>query len=265
MKIGVVQFRPELFKVERNLQKALDLVKEFDGDLLIFPELAFSGYLFSSKREVENVSKFNSSAEKRWMDFSKKKNCALIFGYPERSNGNFYNSSMFIFPNGKKRIYRKTHLFSEEKKFFTPGDSGFFVERFKGVKVGLAICFDWFFPESFRTLSLMGADLIAHSANLVMPYCQDSNVYSSLKNKVYIATANRWGKDENQRRILEFTGKSQITDPNGKIIAKALESGDILVEAEIDVSLSRDKHINIFNDVFEDRKPAFYKLNGEKT
>ncbi len=231
---------------------------------MIFPELAFSGYLFSSKKEVEDVSKFNSLVEKKWADFSKEKDCAVIFGYPEKSNENFYNSSMFIFPNGKKRIYRKTHLFFEEKKFFTPGNSGFFVEEFKGTKIGLAICFDWFFPESFRTLSLMGADLIAHSANLVMPYCQDSNVYASLQNRVYIATANRWGKDENRGKVLEFTGKSQITDPNGKIIAKALESEDTLVETEIDVSLSRDKHINAFNDVFEDRKPDFYKLNGEK-
>ncbi len=190
MKIGIVQFRPELFKVERNLQMAFELVKKFDGDLLIFPELAFSGYLFSSKKEVEDVSKSNLSVEKQWMNFSKKKNCAVIFGYPEKSNGNLYNSSMFISPDGKKRIYRKTHLFFEEKKFFAPGDSGFFVEEFKGTKIGLAICFDWFFPESFRTLSLMGADLIAHSANLVMPYCQDSNVYASLQNRVYIATAN---------------------------------------------------------------------------
>lgn len=267
MKIGVVQFRPELFKVEKNLQTALNLAKKFDGDLLIFPELAFSGYLFSSKKEVEGVSKFNSLVEKKWADFSKEKNCAVIFGYPERSNEIFYNSSMFIFPSGEKRIYRKTHLFFEEKKFFNPGNSGFFVEEFRDVKIGLAICFDWFFPESFRILTLMGADLIAHSSNLVMPYCQDSNVYASLQNRVYIATANRWGKDENHGKNLEFTGKSQITDPNGRVIAKALESGNALLETEINTSLSRDKRINAFNDIFEDRRPDFYQVfsKGEKS
>ena len=257
-KIGVVQFWPKLFEVEKNLRKALNLVKDFDGDFLVFPELSFTGYLFNSEKEIERVSRFNRMVERRWMEFSRDKKCTVIFGFPEKEKVNFFNSSMMIFPDGKKRVYRKTHLFSEEKKFFKPGDTGFFVEEFRGVKVGLAICFDWFFPESFRTLSLMGADLIAHSANLVMPYCQDSNVYASLQNRVYIATANRWGKDANQGKELIFTGKSQITAPNGITLKKASERGDTLLEVEINTAFSKDKRINKFNDVFEDRKPKFY-------
>jgi predicted amidohydrolase len=260
MKIGVVQFKPTLFDVKNNLKKALKIMENSSAELFILPELAFSGYLFNSKNEVEEVVKLNDFVENKMTTFSKEKSCAVVFGYPEKSEDKFYNSSMLILPNERKRNYRKTHLFFEEKHFFTPGDTGFFVEEFRGVKVGLAICFDWFFPESFRTLALMGADVIAHSANLVMPYCQDSNVYASLQNRVYIATANRWGKDKNGEKSLEFTGKSQVTSPMGKIMARAPEKDDTILEVDVDVSVSRDKHLNPLNNVFEDRQPTFYLI-----
>ena len=258
MRVGVVQFKPTLFDVKNNLKKALKIMENSSAELFVLPELAFSGYLFNSKKEVEEVAKLNDFVEDEMTAFSKKKSCAVVFGYPEKSEDKFYNSSTLILPDGRKRNYRKTHLFYEEKLLFTPGDTGFFVEEFRGIKVGLAICFDWFFPESFRTLALMGADIIAHSANLVMPYCQDSNVYASLQNRVYIATANRWGKDKNGEKSLEFTGKSQITSPTGEIMAQAPEKSDTILEVGVDVSISRDKHLNSLNNIFEDRKPNFY-------
>ncbi len=258
MKIGGVQFNPKIFEVEENLERALKLVEGFEGDLVIFPELAFSGYLFNSKEEITRVAFYNGTIEKKMMDFSEKHSCAVVYGYAEREGNIFYNSSMLIFPSGKKRVYRKTHLFFEEKKLFQPGNTGFFVEEFRGVRIGLAVCFDWFFPESFRTLALLGADVIAHSANLVMPYCQGSNVYTSIQNRVYIATANRWGEEENNGKRLTFTGQSQVTSPRGNILVRGPVKGDVLLTAEIDPQTSRDKNINEFNDIFKDRRSEFY-------
>ncbi len=260
MKIAIVQFNPELFDVKNNLKKALGLMEDSSAKLFVLPELAFSGYLFKTKDEIFEVAKLNDLVEKEIEDFSKRKGSAIVFGFPEKEGDTLYNSSMIVFPNGRKRIYRKTHLFFEEKKFFVAGNTGFFVEEFKGIKIGLAICFDWFFPESFRTLALMGADVIAHSANLVMPYCQSSNVYASLQNKVYIATANRWGKDENGEKVLEFTGKSQITSPKGEVLVQAPKDKDAILEVDVHPELSRNKHLNDLNDIFEDRKPKFYRL-----
>ncbi|MFO0767873.1 MAG: nitrilase-related carbon-nitrogen hydrolase [Nitrospiraceae bacterium] len=90
--------------------------------------------------------------------------------------------------------YRKTHLFFEETLFFDPGDSGFQVWDVGGAKVGVMICFDWFYPESARTLALMGADIIAHPSNLVLPHCPDSMVTRCLENRVFSITANRIGR-----------------------------------------------------------------------
>jgi predicted amidohydrolase len=72
-------------------------------------------------------------------------------------------------PKGFIGCYRKTHLFFEETLWFTPGDSGFQVWDIGMAKVGVMICFDWYYPESARTLALQGADIIAHPSNLVLP------------------------------------------------------------------------------------------------
>jgi predicted amidohydrolase len=90
-----------------------------------------------------------------------------------------------------------------------------FAEEFRGLRVGLAICFDWIFPESFRTLALMGADLVAHSANLVLPYCQRVDFARAVENRVYVATANRVGDEDRTGRKLAFTGGSVLVAPSG--------------------------------------------------
>jgi len=76
----------------------------------------------------------------------------------------------------------------------------------------MMICFDWFFPESARTLALKGAQLILHPSNLVMPYCQDAMITRSIENRVFSITSNRIGREGGYN----FTGKSQIVSFDGK-------------------------------------------------
>ncbi len=121
------------------------------------------------------------------------------------------------------------------------------------------ICFDWLFPESMRTLALKGAEVIAHPSNLVLPYCPDAMPVRCLENRVYSVTANRTGaemrKNESQ---LAFIGKSEIVTPGGEILARAGESEEVVMVADIDPAGSRDKKINPFNDIFKDRRPDLY-------
>jgi len=92
-------------------------------------------------------------------------------------------------PDGVIGIYRKTHLFSEEKLYFTPGNTGFRVWETGICRIGIMICFDWFFPESMRSLTLQGAEVIAHPANLVLPHCPGAMPVRCLENGVYAVTA----------------------------------------------------------------------------
>lgn len=260
MKIGLVQFRPELFQIKENVEKGVNLIKEEEADIFIFPELAFTGYTFNTKKEVEWVSEDKNGYSIRvFRDFAISKNASVVFGFAEKDGDRYYNSSILIKKDGSYRIYRKTHLFYEEKLFFEKGDTGFWIEEVNGVKIGLAICFDWFFPESFRTLSLKGAQVIAHSANLVMPYCQEANKIRSLENRVFIATSNRWGEEINALNSNKFTGMSQITNPKGEVITRFPKKGDMVKVIDIDSKEALNKNLNKYNNIFEDRIPNFYE------
>jgi predicted amidohydrolase len=263
MRVSLVQFRPKLFDIKFNVQKAINMVKNTEEDLIIFPELAFTGYAYRDIKEIEETSETagneNAYSINTFKTFANKYSKNIIFGFNEKHEGKYYNSSIFIKSDGSYSIYRKIHLFNREKLFFTPGNSGFFVEDFKGYKIGMAICFDWIFPESFRTLSILGADLIAHPSNLVMPYCQEANKIRSLENKIFIATSNRWGVEKNKDIKYQFTGMSQITDPKGNIIERYEEERDIVKTFELKLEDSRNKNINDFNNIMEDRKKEFYE------
>lgn len=261
-KVTVVQFKPELFEVKKNVEMVLKMIEGINTDLVVLPELAFTGYAFSSKSEIEKTWESPLENEgyafKAFKEFSRDTGAAVAYGFNERYKGRYYNSSVLIKRDGTFKIYRKTHLFYRENLFFTPGDTGFWVEDVNGINVGLAICFDWYFPESFRTLALLGADIILHPANLVLPYCQEANKIRSLENKVYIATANVYGTQINKEISYKFSGKSQLTSPTSEVLFRLPEEGDYVKTAEVDERLARDKSINEFNDLFKERKPKFY-------
>ncbi len=129
-----------------------------------------------------------------------------------------------------------------------------------GVNIGIMICFDWFFPETARTLALLGADIIAHPANLVLPYCQKAMITRCLENRIYAVTANRIGEEIRGEDNFVFTGASQITSYDGQILSSAPVDKIYSGFAEIDIEKVRDKKLNNFNDIFEDRRKDFYKV-----
>jgi len=124
----------------------------------------------------------------------------------------------------------------------------------------MAICFDWFFPESFRTLALKGADIIAHCSNLVMLSCQQADFVAAVQNRIFIATANRVGTEARETEALTFTGESVLGSPKGEYLLRGPKTEEAVLIAEIDPGLARSKRINALNDVFAERWPEFYGL-----
>ncbi len=261
MKVALVQNNPLFGEKKKNCEELLALIDSVSADLYILPELCYTGYQFVSLSEVLELA---DSLESEFINlFAKKaieKDAAIVFGFAEKDGDEIYNSSVMVTPCGEKYLYRKSHLFYKEKKYFKCGNTGFNVFEFRGAKIGLAICFDWYFPESFRTLALKGADIIAHSSNLVMPYCQQADFARALENRVYIFTANRIGTESREEESLTFTGESVAVSPKGEYLLRlAKESSEVKV-VEIDLNLSRNKNINPFNNIFEDRATSFYNL-----
>ena len=151
-------------------------------------------------------------------------------------------------------------IFDREKLFFDAGRSFKTVSNGEA-RLGMMICFDWLFPEAARTLALLGADIIAHPSNLVLDKCQGAMSTRCLENRVYAVTANRSGADDRGELRIAFTGRSQITAPDGSVIASAPAEGDAVEVVEVDLAAARDKRVTPGNDLLADRRPEMYRTD----
>jgi predicted amidohydrolase len=258
---GFLQFDPVFGDIKGNIARVSQTLSGKQADLVVLPELFNTGYQFISRDEVRDLSEVIPSGltTRGLIELSKEKNLHIVAGIAERDAGSFYNSAVLTGPAGFIGLYRKTHLFFEEKLWFSPGNTGFKVWETPVGNIGVMICFDWFFPESARTLALKGADIIAHPANLVLPYCPDAMLTRSLENRVYAVTANRTGSEERGgKERLEFIGTSEIVSPTGEILYRAARDSEEFGAAEVDITASHNKDLNSFNNLFKDRRKEYY-------
>lgn len=261
MKVGYYQFEPVFGDINKNLDAVADQLSSAECDLMVLPELAMSGYQFVSNEEVRLLAEPipEGPTTRRLLTLARERSMHIVAGLPERQGEHCYNSAILVGPEGFIGVYRKTHLFYEETLFFTPGDTGFCVWDIGMAKVGLLICFDWFYPEAARTLALKGADILCHPSNLVLPHCPDSMVTRSLENRVFSITANRIGAEERDgKERLLFIGKSEIVSPTGRILHRSPENQSEMTVLDIDVKEARDKCLNPYNNLIHDRQPHYY-------
>lgn len=263
MRVSALQFIPKHGHKAENIRTICRMLEGLTTDLVVLPELAISGYLFSKPEDLIPLVEDAGSGDAffTFRDLAAQRNCSIVYGYPEFCGGKLFNSAMLINPEGSFYNYRKIHLFDREKLIFNPGNEPFRVYPAKdGVKIGMMICFDWFFPESMRTLALQGAAIICHPANLVLPWGQKAMTTRALENGVFCITANRFGSETLEDITLSFTGGSQIVSPRGEVLASLPERSEVVVTVEIDPDVSQDKNLNSNNNIFADRRPEMYSL-----
>ena len=261
MRVGYVQTSPIFGELTQNFQQVENLLGNTKADLIILPELFATGYTFISKEEAESMAE-NTDGEtaKFLMGLAKKTGAVVVGGFIEKDGNYIFNSSMIVSESEVLGTYRKLHLYYKEKLWFSPGNKPFETYAVKNTKVGIMICFDWFFPETIRSLALLGADIIAHPANLVLPYCQKAIKTRCLVNRVFAVTSNRIGNEIRGEDNFTFTGSSQITSYNGEVLSTAPTNKPYIDFVEIDVTKARDKNLNKFNNIFEDRRTELYSL-----
>jgi predicted amidohydrolase len=271
MKAGYLQFKPEFGKPKVNTKKIRDMISGYEFDLLVIPELSNSGYLFSSMDELDASSESPDKGKfcEMLKAVSREKNAYIVAGFNEGtySDGKkiFFNSSILVYPTGEFRIYRKTHLFYDEKLYFHPGNSGFWTydiygKNFGSIKIGMMICFDWIFPEAARTLALRGAQIICHPSNLVMPYCQKAMFTRAIENHVFTITANRIETETGGGIELTFTGESVIVNPKGEYLATGSTDKEEITFVDIDPNDANNKFVNDKNNIIEERREwCYYK------
>ncbi len=260
IKIGYFQFYPNLKQIKQNSDKIVNTLKHIDADLIVLPELPFTGYYLQNRGKAQELAEDpkNSPTVDTLINLCKKRNFYIVTGFAEKSHSLIYNSALLIGADGVLHTYRKLHLFDDEKQWFDPGDAPPQVVEILGVKIGIMICFDWIFPEVMRSLAIMGADIICHPSNLILDYCQSAMLTRCLENGVFAITTNRFGVENKSGGEIQFTGNSQIVAPKGMLLHRAPSQLDELYITEIDVEDARDKYITPSNHLLEDRRPEFY-------
>jgi predicted amidohydrolase len=259
-RVAFVQGRPRFGRTAENLDRGLGLAARVEADLVVLPELWSSGYVFSTRAEVRALAEDAASGAtaRALAAAAKREKRHFVAGFPEISRGRFYNSALLVGPRGVRAVYRKLHLFERERHWFSPGDLPLAVHRVGAARIGLMICFDWRFPEVARVLALLGADVIAHPSNLVFHEAQQAMLTRSIENRVFTVTANRTGADVRRIGTVRFTGRSQITDPGGHVLARARRDSECAVACDLDLARARDKSLTAMTPLFGSRRPEYY-------
>lgn len=260
MKVGFIQMTPEFGQVNANIKMAEKMIRATSADLLVLPEFFNTGYLFSDLQEVRELAECvpDGHTTTQLCRISHETETALVAGLAENANGTYYNSAIMVTPDYLVHLYRKTHLFDREKLFFQPGNTGFKVFEYLETKIGIMICFDWFFPESVRSLALSGAQIIAHPSNLVLPHCPRAMITRCLENRVFGITANRSGSETRGGHHLDFIGNSRIISPESNIPGQCDKEDHCCIIADIDPSKADQKNVTGRNHILSDRRPEMY-------
>jgi len=239
-----------------------------DADIVIFPELAQTGYFFKTRDEIALLAEsIDGEIANELSELARSTKKAIITGFLEKSGSKFFNSALAFDSNGVQAgHYRKVHLFYYETQIFSRGDLGFPVfpltTRSSTPQVGMLICYDWRFPEAARALALNGAELIAMPSNIVTTtgMLHTTLQTRAFENKIALAFCDRIGSETSGDETLTFRGESAIIGMNGEMLSIASASDEEIIVSEVDLSKTRNKRINQFNDIFSDRPESGYGI-----
>ena len=273
LKAAGVQFNPEISLKDENVKRCVKMIEEAaenEARLIVFPECAITGYAFDSRAEVELYAEsIPGPLTGTVTSPCRKLNVFVILGLVEQVGRQLFNVAVFIGPDGLIGKYRKIHLpYQGLDRFVDHGDEPFKVYRTDLGSIGVNICYDSFFPESSRVLSLMGAELVALPTN----WAQGVQFYSdhliqtrALENHVNYIAVNRIGAEKG----FTFYGRSKIIDYAGKVLAEASSGKEEIIYADIDLPAARNKRVVRIPgewevDLNRDRRPSFYHLIAEE-
>ncbi len=268
--VAALQFEPIIGETARNIERSLQLIDEaadLGAELLVLPELADSGYVFETRKEAYALAApaSGSPAIRAWARSAAERGLHLVAGFCERDGAALYNSAAVIGPDGLLGVYRKTHLWAAEALFFERGDRGYPVFTTALGRIAALICYDGWFPESWRLCALQGADIVCVPTNWVpMPGQRDDMpamanllcMAAAHSNSCFVAAASRVGVERGQ----PFIGQSLIVDSSGWPVAgpASASEGQILLGRCNLADARRTRKLNDFNQILRDRRADVY-------
>jgi predicted amidohydrolase len=270
VRVACAQIEPAIGRNAANLAKTEEWITRAaeDGvEIIVFPELANSGYVFKSREQAMALSEEipGGPTVTRWQALAEEKNIIIVGGIDERAGETLYNSAVLIEPKTVPRVYRKLHLWDQENRYFEPGNVGIPVFTTRLAKIAMLICYDCWFPEAIRSCALQGADIVCIPTNWVPIPGQvpDKQAMANIlvqaaahSNSIYIAAADRIGIERGQK----FIGQSLIVSYTGWPLAgPAGETDEALIVTDLPVTAAKAARAwGEFNNVISDRRPDVY-------
>ncbi len=274
-KVAAVQMRMSADKGS-NLQKAKRMTLEAIANgakIILLPEL-FEGEYFCKDMDKRYFSwakeRKDNALIKEFAQIARSHDVVILVSYFEKSQEGYFNSLVLVDARGEHpQQYRKTHIPDgpgyEEKFYFKPGNTGFVVWETKYGNVGAGICWDQWFSESARILTLKGADIIFYPTAIgsepeigvdSKDHWQRVQMGHAASNTVPVVAANRVGEERGESCSLTFYGSSFMTDYTGKKIAEADRESECIIYGEYDFEENAKQRE--YWGLLRDRRPQMY-------
>jgi predicted amidohydrolase len=274
-----------------RLSAMLREAKAKGAGLVVFPELAlttfFPRWYFEDQAEIDAFfeREMPGAAVRPLFDLAAELEIGFNLGYAElTADGHHFNTSILVDAKGQiVGKYRKVHLPGHrenepwrpfqhlEKRYFEPGNLGFPVFEAFGGRMGMCICNDRRWPETFRVMGLQGVELVSLGYNTPLHYppapehdhLQDFHNHlvmqaGAYQNGTWVVGVAKAGKEEG----CDLIGGSCIIAPTGEIVARCATLEDEVVIADCDLDRCREIQDNIFNFALH-REPESYRLITE--
>lgn len=277
MKVKVAATQMSItWDIENNIKKAKNMVREAakaGAKVILLQELFKTPYFC----QVEKYEYFKLAEApdapfiKEFMELAKELDVVLPISFFEKAGNVYYNSLIMIDADGSNLgVYRKTHIPTgqsyEEKFYFAPGDTGFKVFHTKYGKVGIGICWDQWFSEVARALTLMGAEMLLYPTAIgsepVLPkdsknHWQNVMTGHAAANIIPVIASNRIGTEKEDNSEMTFFGSSFIANEDGDKVVEMDRISEGFITYEFDLNEINFKRQSW--GIFRDRRPEMYE------
>ena len=262
--------------IDKNLGKAEALIRQAhkDGAQIILIQELFATPYFCKDQDPKYFSMAEAVDDSRVIEkmqaLAKELQVVLPVSFFEKANRAYFNSLVVIDADGSVvSHYRKSHIPDgpgyQEKFYFSPGDTGFKVADTRYANIGVAICWDQWFPEAARSMVLMGADFLFYPTAIGSEpvtgddsrdhWCRVMQGHSAA-NMVPVIASNRIGVETGESCELTFYGSSFITDETGGIVGQASRDAEEVIIASFDIDRIAAERAGW--GLFRDRRPDLY-------
>ncbi len=262
---------------DANTERAEKLVREaasLGAQVILIQELFETPYFCKDQDSgyfnLAHDTGANALVEK-FQGLAKELSVVLPISYFERANNAYFNSIDIIDADGELLgTYRKSHIPNspgyQEKYYFSPGDTGFKVWETKYARIGVAICWDQWFPEAARSMVLQGAEVLLYPTAIGSepgyPQIDSAGHWQrvmqghSAANCVPVVASNRIGLEKGESCDVTFYGSSFISDHTGKKLCESDRETQDVITAALDLDAMREERTAW--GLFRDRRPDLY-------